>query len=117
MTGAVKLTSGLVGLYMAICLDALICFSRQHHGSTAVRPSIGLAAFALAVMVTQMDRFNRLLVATPLKAGQFLLALSAAVLLFVLWELGKLISRRRMSTGKSTSARSSSAVPAHLAGS
>ena len=31
----------------------------------------------------------------PLKAGSFGLALSAAVLLFVLWELGKLVARRR----------------------
>ena len=98
MTHGVKLTSGLVGLYMAICLDALIYFGKQHYHSTAVGSSIGLTAFALmlvvaayesrsvslstlasetfdnrtmnwtalaeialAVMVTQMDLFNRLL--------------------------------------------------------
>jgi len=49
------------------------------------------------VMVTQMDLFNRLLGTTPLTAGQFGLALSAAVLLLALWELGKLIARRRQS--------------------
>ena len=53
-----------------------------------------LAELALAVMVTQMDLFNRLLDTTPLKAGQFGLALASAVLLYVLWELGKLIARR-----------------------
>jgi Ca2+-transporting ATPase len=52
---------------------------------------------ALAVMVTQMDLFNRLLDTVPLTAGQFGLALSAAVLLLALWELGKLIARRRQS--------------------
>ena len=36
---------------------------------------------ALAVMVTQMDLFNRLLDTAPLRSGQFGLALAAAVLL------------------------------------
>jgi Ca2+-transporting ATPase len=132
MTKGVLLTSGLVGLYMAIVLDALIYFGKQHYGSTLIGSSIGLTAFALmlvvaayesrsvslsvltgdtfdnprmnwialvevalAVMVTQMDLFNRLLDTTPLKVGQFGLALAAAVLLLALWELGKLIARRR----------------------
>ena len=45
-----------------------------------------------------MDLFNRLLDTTPLKAGQFGLALAAAVLLLVLWEIGKLIARRQPSS-------------------
>jgi Ca2+-transporting ATPase len=134
MTTGVKLTSGLVGLYIAICLDALIYFGKQHYHSTVVGSSIALSAFALmlivaayesrsvslstltpttfdnakmnwtaaaeialAVMVTQMDLFNRLLDTVPLTAGQFGLALSAAVLLLALWELGKLLARRRPS--------------------
>ena len=36
-----------------------------------------------------------LLGTTPLTSAQFLLALAAAVLLFVLWEAGKLVARRR----------------------
>jgi Ca2+-transporting ATPase len=132
VTTGVKLTSGLVGLYMAICLDVLIYFGKQHYHSTVIGSSIALSAFALmlvvaayqsrsvsrstlaretfdnakmnwtaiaeialAVMITQMDLFNRLLKTTPLKAGQFGLALVAAVLLFVLWEVGKLIARPR----------------------
>jgi Ca2+-transporting ATPase len=131
MTTAVKLTAGLVGLYMAICLDLLIYFGKQHYHSVAIGSSIGLTAFALmlvvaayesrgvsrsvlesatfdnaqmnwiaigeialAVMVTQMDLFNRLLDTVPLKAGQFGLALASAVLLLALWEVGKLIARR-----------------------
>ena len=119
---------------MAICLDALIYFGKQHYGSAEVGSSIGLTAFglmlvvaayesrslalstlasetfdnarmnwialaeiALAVMVTQMDLFNRLLDTVPLKAGQFGLALASAVLLLALWELGKLIARRQVS--------------------
>jgi Ca2+-transporting ATPase len=132
ITTGVKLTSGLVGLYMAIVMDLLIYFGKQHYHSVALGSSIALSAFGLmlivaayqcrsvthstldsrtfdnprmnwtavaeivlAVMITQMDLFNRLLGTVPLKAGQFGLALASAVLLFVLWELGKLLARRR----------------------
>ena len=133
MTPAVTWTSGLVGLYMAICMDAMIAFGQHHWHSTAVGASMGLTAFALmliiaafecrspwhtaltsdtfdnrkmnwtalaelalAIMITQMDLFNRLLGTTPLRHGQFLLALASAVLLIALWEAGKLIARRRL---------------------
>jgi Ca2+-transporting ATPase len=132
MTNPLLLTTGMVGLYMAVVLDALIYFGAKHYGSTAVGSSIGLSAFGmmlvvaayesrsvtgstlvreafdnasmnwtavaelvLAVMVTQMDLFNRLLNTVPLTRGQFGVAFAAAVLLLVLWELGKLIARRR----------------------
>jgi Ca2+-transporting ATPase len=132
VTTGVALTAGLVGLYIAICLDALIYFGKAHYHSTALGSSMGLSAFALmlivaayesrsvsrsvlasetfdnpqmnwtalaelvlAVMVTQMDLFNRLLKTTPLTAPQFGLALAAAVLLIVVWEIGKLIARRQ----------------------
>jgi Ca2+-transporting ATPase len=54
-----------------------------------------VAELALAVMITQMDLFNRLLHTAPLRAGQFGLAVASAVLLLALWELGKLLARRR----------------------
>jgi Ca2+-transporting ATPase len=129
---AVQLTSGLVGLYMAIVMDLLIYFGKQHYHSTAVGSSIGLSAFALmlivsayecrsvsgsvlvsqtfdnakmnwtavaelalAVMITQMDLFNRLLKTTPLTSPQFGLSVGSAVLLLALWEIGKLIARRQ----------------------
>jgi Ca2+-transporting ATPase len=141
ITRAVQLTSGLVGLYMAICLDLLIYFGKQHYHSLVVGSSIGLSAFALmlvvaayesrnatrsvlstatfdnakmnwtavaelalAVAVTQMDLFNRLLDTSPLKAPQFGLALGSAVLLLVLWEGGKLIARRREAASTSHNA-------------
>jgi len=136
VTTPVELTCGLVGLYMAICLDALIYFGKAHYHSTVIGASIGLSAFALmliigayesrsatgsilatsafdnakmnwtaaaelalAVMITQLGLFNRLLGTTPLKAPQFGLAVGSAVLLLVLWELGKLLARRRESAG------------------
>ena len=128
----VQLTSGLVGLYMAIVMDLLIYFGKQHYHSTAVGSSIGLSAFALmlivaayecrsvsgsvlttdtfdnskmnwtaaaelllAVMITQMDLFNRLLKTTPLTSPQFGLSVASAVLLLVLWEIGKFAARRQ----------------------
>jgi len=127
----VQLTSGLVGLYMAIVMDLLIYFGKQHYHSTAVGSSIGLSAFALmlivsayecrsvagtalaretfdnakmnwtaaaelglAVMITQMDLFNRLLKTTPLTSPQFGLSVGSAVLLLAFWEIGKLNARR-----------------------
>ena len=128
----VKLTSALVGLYMAIAMDALIQLGISHYGGATVGSSIGLSAFglmlivaafesrsltltavtsdsfdnrrmnlialgeiALAVAITQMDLFNRLLGTVPLTAGQFGLALASAILLLIVWEAGKLVARRR----------------------
>ena len=49
--------------------------------------------FALAVLVTQMDVFNRLLDTVPLSVAQFAWALLPAVVLLLLWEAGKLVAR------------------------
>jgi Ca2+-transporting ATPase len=132
VSSGVKLTAGLVGLYMAASMDALIYFGEKHYHSVALGSSIALSAFALmlvvagyesrsvaksalahetfdnpkmnwtaaaeialAVMITQMDLFNRLLKTKPLTAPEFLLALAAAVGLYALWEVGKLIARRQ----------------------
>ncbi|MEB8337165.1 HAD-IC family P-type ATPase [Streptomyces endophyticus] len=54
-----------------------------------------LGEFVLAVLVTQTDAFNRLLGTVPLHIGQFGWALLPALALLALWELGKLIARRR----------------------
>lgn len=55
---------------------------------------VALAQFVLAVLVTQMDGFNRLLGTTEIDARQFGTALLAALALLLLWELGKLLARR-----------------------
>ncbi len=57
-----------------------------------------LGEAVLAVLVTQMDLFNRLLATTQLNLRQFGWALVPAVALFILWELGKYLARRRMRT-------------------
>jgi Ca2+-transporting ATPase len=54
-----------------------------------------LGEFVLAVLVTQMDVFNRLLGTTQLNLRQFGWALVPPVAFLLLWELGKYIARRR----------------------
>ena len=54
-----------------------------------------LAEFVLAVLTTQMDGLRRILGTVPLNTHQFAWALVAPLALLILWELGKLIARRR----------------------
>jgi P-type Ca2+ transporter type 2C len=53
-----------------------------------------LGEFILAVLVTQMDVFHRLLGTVDINLRPFGWALVPAVALLALWELGKLIARR-----------------------
>jgi P-type Ca2+ transporter type 2C len=78
-----------------------------------------LGEFVLAVLVTQMDVFNRLLDTTPITLAQFGWALVPALALLVLWELGKLVARRagavhRGSSGGRQSAPRQSAPPQEI---
>jgi P-type Ca2+ transporter type 2C len=57
-----------------------------------------LGEFILAVLVTQMDVFNRLLGTTQINLRQFGWALIPALALLLLWELGKYVARRRQAT-------------------
>ncbi|MET8450200.1 cation-transporting P-type ATPase [Streptomyces sp. NPDC005209] len=50
--------------------------------------------FALAVLVTQLDGFRRLLGTTRIDVHQFGWALLPPLVLLALWELGKLVARR-----------------------
>jgi len=54
-----------------------------------------LGEFVLAVLVTQMDVFNRLLGTTQLNLREFGWALIPPIALLLLWELGKYVARRR----------------------
>ena len=56
---------------------------------------VALAEFVLAVLTTQMDVFNRLLGTVPITMREFAWALVPAIAILALWELGKLIARRR----------------------
>jgi Ca2+-transporting ATPase len=55
-----------------------------------------IGEFILAVLVTQMDVFHRLLGTVDITLRQFAWALIPALALFVLWEIGKLIVRREI---------------------
>jgi Ca2+-transporting ATPase len=57
-----------------------------------------LGEFALAVLTTQMDALRRLLGTTNLTMKQFRWALIPPIALLLLWELGKLVARRRVQT-------------------
>ncbi|MGW2821866.1 cation-translocating P-type ATPase [Streptomyces sp. NPDC001443] len=60
---------------------------------------VALAQLVLSVLVTQLDGFRHLLGTTSIDARQFGWALLSAVALLVVWELGKLVARRRMRNG------------------
>jgi magnesium-transporting ATPase (P-type) len=62
------------------------------------RSYMQIILIAAAVLVTQMDVFNRLLGTTQLNLRQFSWALIPALALLVLWELGKYIARRVQQT-------------------
>jgi Ca2+-transporting ATPase len=74
-----------------------------------------LGELALAVLVTQMDAFQRLLDTTRIDLAQFGWALVPALALLVLWELGKLAARRlpapRAATGRRPPAGAAPALP------
>jgi Ca2+-transporting ATPase len=59
---------------------------------------VALGEFFLAVLSTQLDALRRILGTTDLSMKQFRWALIPAVVLLLLWELGKLIARRRIHT-------------------
>ncbi|MBU3863624.1 HAD-IC family P-type ATPase [Streptomyces sp. 4503] len=59
---------------------------------------VALAQFVLAVLVTQMDGFRRILGTAQINARQFGWALLAALGLLLVWELGKFLARRSRDT-------------------
>ena len=68
-----------------------------------------IGQFALAVLSTQLDGFNRILGTTSLNLRQFEWALLPPVALLGLWELGKLVARRHRSSPADEAATSTPA--------
>jgi P-type Ca2+ transporter type 2C len=87
----------------ALCLIVAALECRSERGTVLTTASFDskqmnwamLAEFVLAVLVTQMDVFNRLLGTTQLNLREWAWSLIPAIALLALWELGKLIARRR----------------------
>jgi Ca2+-transporting ATPase len=86
----------------ALCLIVAALECRSETGTVLTTASFDskqmnwamLGEFVLAVAVTQLDMFRRLLDTTQLNLRQFGWALLPAIALLALWELGKLIVRR-----------------------
>jgi Ca2+-transporting ATPase len=57
---------------------------------------VALGEFVLAVLVTQMDVFHRLLGTTDITMAQFFWALVPAIALLIVWEAGKYLARRQV---------------------
>ncbi|MFI2235856.1 cation transporting ATPase C-terminal domain-containing protein [Streptomyces chrestomyceticus] len=87
----------------ALCLIVAALECRSETGTVLTTASFDskqmnramLIEVVLAVAVTQMDLFHRLLGTAELDLRHFAWALVPAVALLVLWELGKLVARGR----------------------
>jgi P-type Ca2+ transporter type 2C len=100
--GTLEVANSVAFTSFALCLivAALECrsetgtvFTTETFDSKVMNRAV-LVEFVVAVLVTQMDVFNRLLGTTPITLGQFGWALLPALALLVLWEAGKLTARR-----------------------
>jgi len=86
----------------ALCLIVAALECRSQTGTVLTTASFDskqinwamLGEFVLAVAVTQLDMFRRLLGTTQLNLREFGWALVPAIALLALWELGKLVARR-----------------------
>jgi Ca2+-transporting ATPase len=69
LTRSVLVTAGLVGLFMAACLLALLSFGKSHYHSMAVATSLALTAFAFFRIVSTFE--SRSPTGTTLTASTF----------------------------------------------
>ncbi|WP_428956456.1 cation-translocating P-type ATPase [Streptomyces sp. cg35] len=100
---SVRIGNSIAFTSFALCLIVAALECRSQTGSVLTTETFDskqlnwtiLAEFVLAVLVTQTDAFNRILGTVPLRIGQFGWALLPPLALLALWELGKLVARRR----------------------
>jgi Ca2+-transporting ATPase len=132
MTPGVITTVGLVGLFMAVSINAVIVFGEREYSEGAVAATMGLVAFSLMLIVAAFesrdekasilsrDTFDNsklnltalaefglaILIAegtflptflktASLTGNQWLIGAAPALALFLLWEFGKWLARRR----------------------
>jgi P-type Ca2+ transporter type 2C len=101
--GSIHIGQSIAFTSFALCLIVAAVECRSETGTALTTDTFDskqmnwamLGEFILAVLVTQMDVFHRLLGTTDINLRQFGWALVPAVALFLLWELGKLIARRQ----------------------
>jgi P-type Ca2+ transporter type 2C len=100
--GSVHVGQSIAFTSFALCLIVAALECRSETGTVLTTASFDskqmnwamLGEFVLAVLVTQMDVFNRLLGTTQINLREWAWALVPALALLLLWELGKLIARR-----------------------
>ena len=100
--GSLQVGSSIAFTAFALCLIVAAFQCRSETESVLTTETfnskqmnwVALGEFILAVLVTQMDGFRRLLGTTELNMKQFAWALVPAIALLVLWELGKFLARR-----------------------
>ena len=104
--GSVAVGQSIALTAFALCLIVAAVQCRSETGTVLTTATFDskqmnwamLGEFVLAVLVTQMDVFNRLLGTVQLNLREFGWALLPAIALLLLWELGKYIARRRISS-------------------
>ena len=104
--GSAAIGTSIAFTSFALCLIVAAVECRSETGTVLTTATFDskqmnramLGEFVLAVLMTQMDVFHRLLGTTDINLRQFGWALVPALALLVLWELGKLIARRYASS-------------------
>jgi Ca2+-transporting ATPase len=105
--GSVETGQSIAFTAFALCL-IVAAFECRSETESVLTPAtfdsrqmnwVALAQLVLAVAVTQLDGFRRILGTTEINARQFGWALLTAVALLLVWELGKLLARRSWKAG------------------
>src|SRR6185369_13166395 len=104
--GSIQIGQSIAFTAFALCLIVAAVECRSETGTALTTATFDskqmnwaiLGEAILAVLVTQMDVFNRLLGTTQINLREFGWALLPAIALLLLWELGKYIARRRISS-------------------
>jgi len=107
--GSVPVGQSIAFTSFALCLIVAAIECRSETGTAVTTATFDrrqlnwtmLGEFALAVLVTQMGVFNRLLGTVQINLRQFGWALVPPIALLLLWELGKLLARRANRAGNS----------------
>jgi P-type Ca2+ transporter type 2C len=102
--GSAQIGNSMAFTAFALCLIVAAFECRSETGTVFTTATFdskqmnyaALGEFVLAVLVTQMDVFHRLLGTVDINLRQFGWALLPALALLGLWELGKLLARRRL---------------------
>jgi P-type Ca2+ transporter type 2C len=123
--GASQFGSAAIGQSIAFTAFALClivaAFECRSETDSAITPTtfdskqmnwVALGELVLAVMTTQMDVLRRLLDTAELTMRQFSWALVPAVVLLLLWELGKVFLRRAAASTPTSSTTSSTTTTA-----